>query len=81
MALTVKQEFNIDTNWNEHHATDPQKALDRKEASMFKAKAIAGSLHNPEMGVHAEAYESLCGWAVSVIHNTITHGDVQHAGQ
>jgi len=79
--LRVEQEININTNnsatWSIDN--DPSRLATQDTADHWKAIQIARLLHNPEMGVHAEAYESLTGWAVRVIHNTITHGDIQKA--
>ncbi len=75
MPLRVEQDFNIDTNWNDGYDDNPKKAEMRKEASRVKAEHIAELLRDPEKGIHAEAYESVCGWAVEVVHNTITHGE------
>ena len=81
LMLRVEQEFNINTNndaqWSIDNDLDARAIRDHDDH--MKARTIASMLHNPEMGVHAECYESLTGWAVRVIHNTITHGDIQKA--
>lgn len=76
--LRVEQEFNINTNndatWSIDN--DPERLSMQDHADQMAARQIVQILHNPEMGVHAEMYQSLTGWAVRVIHNTITYGDV-----
>ncbi len=75
--LTVTQEFNVNTNNTAHYSmdNDPHRHASQDTEDHLTATQIARLLHNPEMGVHARAYESLTGWAVEIIHNTITHGD------
>lgn len=75
--LRVEQEININTNNTAYWSmdNDPHRHAEQDHADHMKATQIAQVLNNPEMGVHAEAYESVTGWAVRVIHNTLTYGD------